>query len=458
MGHVLTPAAGDVRHVRVAGGNTLGAEGSGSSERLRGGHRWDAVLSVAALVALAPTAWSIECTLHAGVPSHPAPPLAHVVQLAPSAKQRLPNDVVWYPLRLGDGLARGAGIYTSSESAVVLQFADGAELRVGENSLVVVDRLEMSGASVPLIHLQQGRVTGHGGASGLRLRSQEDGTAAVAPKAVVTVDRTDGSPTHIIAQQGTVEVHGTSDRLRLRHYQTGILRGGAPHRNPTPAVVLLEPPPHAFVRLGTHESIAFRWALSASVLFELAADPRFSQVYFRQEVEGGRCQVPGLTPGVHYWRLLETDGPQCSEVRTLTVVAKAAPAPIAPAAAAILYRPSVNPSHFVWTELSGVYGYRLEIAVDPSFQRIVREVTVDAPRYRLVGGLLDGVYYWRVSARAPDDRWGPTSVVRSFRLIESASPRPPVLRDPSLELYNPGGSTETGLWWRWLLGVAHAHP
>ncbi|HTP94527.1 MAG TPA: FecR domain-containing protein [Burkholderiales bacterium] len=104
------------------------------------------------------------------------------------------------------------------------------------------------------------------------------------------------------------------------------------------------------------------------------------------------------------------------------------PIPSTPPQNAKLRGVSVN---FSWSENQQAARYLFQLARDPGFASVVREIPgMTATRHTEAGPLAPGTYYWRVaSVRAGGDR-GPFGDTRTFALLPPpAQPEPPQIGD-----------------------------
>lgn len=125
----------------------------------------------------------------------------------------------------------------------------------------------------------------------------------------------------------------------------------------------------------------------------------------------------------------------------------AAPAPVSPAAeASFAYRELPPKIRFSWQGPARAKTYRLQLAGDPVFKKMVVDEKLGEAAYSH-GNLRQGEYFWRVRAL---DGWaeGKSSPVMHFRLVQDLDPPPlqvefppPLLEDRQCLLK---GNTEAG--------------
>jgi hypothetical protein len=125
----------------------------------------------------------------------------------------------------------------------------------------------------------------------------------------------------------------------------------------------------------------------------------------------------------------------------------AAPATVSPVAgASYAYRELPPKIRFSWQGPAGAKNFRLQLASDPEFKKMVIDEKVGEAGYSH-GNLKQGEYFWKVSSL---DGWteGKNSPIRSFRLVQDREPPqlqvefpPPLLEDRQ---YLLKGTTEAG--------------
>ncbi len=88
---------------------------------------------------------------------------------------------------------------------------------------------------------------------------------------------------------------------------------------------------------------------------------------------------------------------------------------------------------FHWKAQAAATGYHFLLARDPDFQEIVTEDTFEGNNFRH-GNLVEGTYYWKVSARSESIE-GFFSEVRQFRVLRDNTPPPLDVRFPPNTVY-----------------------
>lgn len=185
---------------------------------------------------------------------------------------------------------------------------------------------------------------------------------------------------------------------------------------------------------------AFRWQPCwgcGRYVIQVAADPAFSRVIARAETGATTNYTwADAAPGTYHWRV-QADGGVPGEAVPFTV---AAPAPLKP--------PRLDPeqeqelrwksgnswplldlllpvafaagglgttAHLNWPAVEGAHGYRLQIAHDAAFTKVVTETTVNAPFF-VWDDAPPGRYFYRVAALDEAGAVGEVSNVAALTL------------------------------------------
>lgn len=84
-----------------------------------------------------------------------------------------------------------------------------------------------------------------------------------------------------------------------------------------------------------------------------------------------------------------------------------------------------------WETVSGAAAYKLEVARDREFSRMVTTQTLLKTEWQITDNFDQGVYYWQVAAIDQFGLIGPTSPLRSFYVVADKSPPYLVVHEPA---------------------------
>src|SRR5262249_39116268 len=132
-----------------------------------------------------------------------AQPIARVTAMKAEVKRRTPTTLVWDSVRAGDEVWRADAVFAGDGAQAVLRFAAGAEIIIGERSLVVVDTPDDDRAGMPSVTVRAGAAVGHAGSNGLVL-NVGGVRAELGSSAEVRVGESAGKELTIASESGVV--------------------------------------------------------------------------------------------------------------------------------------------------------------------------------------------------------------------------------------------------------------
>lgn len=148
--------------------------------------------------------------------------------------------------------------------------------------------------------------------------------------------------------------------------------------------------------------IRFTWKsnLPYDKKFEIAKDPDFNQVVFKQYVHDSTISGINLAIGTYYWRIVSSapDRDFYSPVKTLYVAGPLdAPVCIAPEVSRrALVRP-FTPYDFTWTAVDGANYYKLTIKNPRTDEILFEKNLIEANKYSVnLEALPEGFYMWTI--------------------------------------------------------------
>src|SRR6266571_2452433 len=253
---------------------------------------------------------------------------AHLTAMRNQVKSRSASEVAWGKATEGMALRDRDAIQTLDRSNATIAFDDSNYLDMGQNSLVIIQRLEEDPALKErrsfLVMVEgdlRGRIAGTGG-SAVRIE-------VATPGAVTRIQRTlasegelkfkisvhpDRSST-IAVYEGFADVLARGQIVRVGANQSTVVKAdGAPAAlEPLPASPVLDapadgdpvyyrdlPPPIQFVWSALPEAKAYH--------FVLARDPAFRSIVDEDYPALARLTHGNLRTGTYYWRVSGLDG------------------------------------------------------------------------------------------------------------------------------------------------------
>jgi hypothetical protein len=154
----------------------------------------------------------------------------------------------------------------------------------------------------------------------------------------------------------------------------------------------------------------FDWEDAVAVVdyyqIDIATDDAFTNIVNSGQPTISEYTPPTLSDGVYYWRVApHTAAPELlpytpAKMFTIDTTPPPVPSPISPIGGAL-----VDWANLKWTASATAISYFVEVATDAGFTNIVATATTGGTN-KGFPGLVDGTYFWRVSAT---DSFGNTS-------------------------------------------------
>lgn len=374
---------------------------------------------------------------------------------------------VWKPASQQETLHSGDYVFTDRGSAMKLTFVDRTQVELGENTMIQIERTQ----NQPTLQLMQGtmRADTRKGNKPLLIKLGKKGTLLkTTPDAEVQIQTSPNGQASVAVLSGNAAIVEGSQTVAVDASQAVIMNDSGEIGTPqTIPLRLLAPRHEESVFIQSQGNIEFSWRLEedVDVMFELARDPQFKQVVFREDVTDDLLQVERPEAGVHYWRIVPR-GVDASmvEIRTLTVVVNEPPTLLWPADQAVLEKKSEqNPTYRLVWQGNNKDSYEIEISRTEDFSSSVVKFSSAWPSLQ-TPPLAETKYYWRVRKSGDHaTEWSAISQfsVQGMRLptAEEATEEllPPPDLDDAYEIETPGEKDGASLWERFLgIGVAYA--
>ena len=349
------------------------------------------------------------------------------------------------PLTPATNLHSGDRIVTAAGANVTLQFADGSELLVLEDSEVTMDTLSAWGTTGMVdtrIRLQGGRID-------TRVKpSQGPGSRyhIITPAAVAAVR---GTRFRVAAEKqkpisrsevtaGTVNVGDVRNSQDIPAGFGLVSESGKPPQPPRP----LLPPPELTGITSPYRNLPLRFSWSSlpgaqAYRLQIAPDQNFKTLIVDQSTIQPTAQWKDLPDGSYALRVRGIDEvglEGLDAVKLFEVDAR----PLAPLPTSMGDNSLVRESTptFSWKVVDGVQRYRFELARDAGFTQAVARRETDSESLRLADPLAPGDYHWRVASVDADGDQGPFSTSQQFTyrpaLTAPAAVDAPVIEDRAL--------------------------
>lgn len=378
------------------------------------------------------------------------PTQARVSEVKGQVQQYGPGGGQARAVTVGMELNGGDAIETTRDANVTLEFQDGSRLLLqsdGQLQLRDIRRYSAPGVISTQIHVDRGRVETKVVPHPTGANRFEIST----PAAVTSVRGTDfrveaagdGELARSEVEHGKVSVAGErGERLVPGGYGTRVAKG----RPPAPPVPLLPPPdltalPAVFERAPVHFQLPLPKGAQGYRL-QVAADESFATLLFDGTTSSDQLRAAELPDGRYWLRVRAIDGNGLEGLnaqQAFTLNARPEP-PFAvqpkPDGAVVDSHPVVE-----WTRSSGIDSYRVQVAKDAGFKKILDDATLTDVRHGVGPELGLGGYFWRVAAIDPAEGAGPFSDPQPFRRVN----QPPTVEDPDV--------TDTSAVIRWRAGL-----
>ena len=391
-------------------------------------------------------------------------------QIPPGTKLRFPLDILKYqpatalvtqvqgtaqlirtggkpavPLVAKTALRSGDRIVTAAGANVTLQFADGSELLVLEDSEVVMDTLSAwstTGMVDTRVRLQGGRVDtrvkpGQGPGSRYHIITPAAVAAVRGTRFRVAADKQQPlSRSEVTA--GTVNVGAAGSSQDIPAGFGLVSESGKPPQ--PPRQLLPAPDLTATATLYRNLPLQFSWSPlpgAQGYRLQIAPNQKFETLIVDKSAGQPGAQWADLPDGHYALRVRGIDDVGLEGLDAVGVFEVDA-RPFAPRPAGMgggtLIRESTP--GFSWEAVEGIKSYRFELARDAAFTQMVTSRQTDSAGTGLTEALQPGGYHWRVASVDPDGDQGPFSQTQhfSFRppLAAPASVEAPIVEDATL--------------------------
>lgn len=333
-----------------------------------------------------------------------------------TVKRKLGEEMLWDSIEANDKLYWNDSIQTAQKSEATIHLKDGSEIRLGESSLVVLEREDNKLS----LNLKSGQaVIDASKTADKKSDIKVNGmTLAQASNVSLQVDEKKGQLTATATSSD-----GTGKQITVD-------KQGHMEEKEVPAV-LDSPAPlsHKYIDSG-QASVTFTWQAKADKkTFELARDKDFSQVIFHKDTSDNNLRL-NLIQGSYFWRVKapSAKGVLTSEVRSLDVSQMQVPEllPVEPKGK-VAFRTDFPTVDFSWKGGAQANKYLFELSASEDFKNpIFKEETPGS--HVKTSKLNEGKLFWRVSAIYGDQV--KTSQASHFEVTRLKEVQPPDLMFP----------------------------
>jgi hypothetical protein len=321
----------------------------------------------------------------------------------------------------------GEVLTTPADGHALLEFQDGSRLALLADSMlrVAVARTYATGTSETRLELLRGRTENRvvpRGSQGVRFE-------IFTPAGITSVRGTDyrvsaegSEKARAEVLEGAVAVDGTGGGVTVPAGFGSVVQAGAAPSEP----VQLLPAPDLSALPARVPALPAELALpplpgARAYRVQLARDAGFESIVLDVLEPDARLRLPMLPSGAYAVRVRGVDAAGLEGLNAQGALElDAAPPPpraVSPEPGQAVSGDSIA-LHFA---ASPGLTHRIQVARDPAFSGLVRDVTdVATSPYRVDGDLAAGIYHWRVAARHPEHGEGPFGPARSFRRSPSA--------------------------------------
>jgi hypothetical protein len=346
-------------------------------------------------------------------------------------------------LKGGEALPEGATLTSGGDGSAVVRLADGSLLRLATGSTLQVERARRYPALEHVdsgVKLEAGRVE----VQAAKTQAGKPGFEVKTPQGVLGVRGTefrvaahggDRPSTRGEVLEGAVQFAAGSDARRLGAGFGTVIDDQRRVAEPTP--LLAAPDLAAMPTL--QERLVLRFPLpglagAQSFRGQVARDAQMREVVADNVAEARELRFTNLDDGAYFLRVrgIDARGLEGRDAM-LAFRLKARPEPPLPAAPAPRGVTRGTRVELSWTANAEAQSYRLQVAADERFTRLVRELPALSGTTHTLEGIAPGDYFWRLaSVRAGNDQ-GPWGGARAFTLRPPPpTPAPPKVGDTTL--------------------------
>lgn len=314
---------------------------------------------------------------------------------------------VWNAAAPQEKLHSGDYVFTDRGSSTKLTFMDQGQVELGENTMIQIERTQENAS----LKLMQGsvRTEASKGAKPLLIKLGKKGTLLrTTPSTEVQIHTGNNGDARVAILSGTAELVEGDKTVAVGPAQTVAMDAAGEVSAPKSIPLHLQKPAHEeVVTIMRNGSVEFSWDVSdnVGVMFELARDPQFKNIVFREDVSDDLLKIERPNAGVHYWRVIP-QGTDASfvETRRLRIVVNEPPVLLWPENDAVIEKTSDKDVALLmlWKNGEEKASFDLEFAADRDFSSGVERFSADTA-WLQAGALTEGEHFWRVRKKGQAD-------------------------------------------------------
>ncbi|MCW8905641.1 MAG: FecR domain-containing protein [Sedimenticola sp.] len=326
----------------------------------------------------------------------------------------------------GERIGLGDSIETGTDSSAAIRFADRSLMTLHANSLIRFDHLSAYGETGMVdsrLRLQRGRsdnrvTPASGPGSRFEIHTPSAISAVRGTEYRLSSNPAEQASTFEVLE-GRVKVSGEQrSELLPAHFGTRVEAGEPPL---PPRELLPAPRIEALPQEIEQLNWPITWqAAEGAVAYraEIARDASFITLLWEQRVTAPRVPLPDLPDGEYHFRVRGIDdigleGLNRAE-RFILDARPQPPVPLSPANRALFRgkQPTLQ-----WSDSEDAANYRLQIARDPAFKRLLTDQEgVEGTRFDAGAFGETGDYYWRLYSISDSGEQGPAGDTRSWQV------------------------------------------
>ncbi len=351
------------------------------------------------------------------------------------AQRKYASQVIWEDVEKRMPVYNNDSIRTSVQSEAVIRLNDGTEITLNENSMILLSMAEdaidiqFKGGSISTKRDEAKK----GELGALNIRSGES---------TVSLENTDlqvasgkEKELSVTVSRGSARVSAGGAMQDVRQSQKALITGGGKEiRMENVALIPLSPKPDSiFITPEQDTVVRFSWGpLEAGVggVLEVSAGTTFAALAALKKLEGQGTAI-SLKPGTYYWRMKARGGadrkPVTGDMRKFTILREAPAYQVFPAEGQEFQHLGRNPTiNFKWNGSESVQIYRLDIASDPSMEKVIASYDTQGSSIA-VDALGAGTFYWQVTSiiSAGGETFRIKGKVRSLAVAKTMKVTPP---------------------------------
>jgi hypothetical protein len=354
------------------------------------------------------------------------------------AQRKYGKQVVWEEVETNTQVYNNDSIRTAGESDAVIRLNDGTEIKLAENSLIVLSFTK----DEFYIQFKKGEFLANRGnvsdpnAKKLNISSADTKVSVTTGNLSLSGE---GKDLNITVAKGKANINTAGVNRVLGENQKAIIGGDKMDLVELNLKLITPVPQKYFLTAAKSRKIDFSWENvkgNVDLFFEVSANRKFNRFISRRPVKGTSGSL-NLSKGNYYWRLRginrKTKKTSYSESRRFSIVSEKPVILIAPRNNTVIsYKSEMPPVKFKWIESLVASSYDLVIATDPEMKNTLKSISMTGNRLAL-SDLAKGSYYWRVNAktRLGGEEFITASKINKLVISQNVQVEPPVLIYPS---------------------------